>query len=224
MRTWQASLFIASLMLCSAVSLPAAEVEEGFTPIFDGKTLDGWVGATNGYKVEDGNIVCDPHTGGNLYTEKEYANFVLRFDFKLPAGANNGLAIRAPLKGNAAYVGFELQILDNSAEVYSKLAPYQYHGSLYGLAAAKRGFQKPVGEWNTQEVTVDGDQIKVVLNGETILDADLAEIRKNPTLDKQDHPGLDNETGHVGFLGHGAKVEFRNLRIKELPAKETAEK
>lgn len=219
MRTLLASLFVGSLLICSAAVVSAAETEEGFTPIFNGKTLDGWVGATKGYKVEDGCIVCDPHSGGNLYTEKEYDNFVLRFDFKLPAGANNGLGIRAPLEGNAAYVGYELQILDNSAEVYAKLAPYQYHGSLYGLAAAKRGFQKPVGEWNTQEVVADGDHIKVTLNGTVILDADLAEIRKNPTLDHQEHPGLNSKKGHIGFLGHGAKVEFRNLRIKELPAK-----
>ncbi|GAA4443086.1 DUF1080 domain-containing protein [Bremerella cremea] len=216
---------LASLVLGLMVALPAsltsaAETEEGFVSIFNGKNFEGWVGNTAGYKVEDGAIVCDPTAGGgNIYTEKEYPNFVLRFDFKLPEGANNGLGIRAPLEGNAAYAGFELQILDNKAKIYEKLAPYQYHGSLYGLAPAKRGFQKPIGEWNHQEVTVDGNQITVVLNGTTILDVDLDEIRSKPTLDGQKHPGLDRETGHIGFLGHGDKVEFKNLRIKELPAK-----
>lgn len=219
MRTMLAC-FVLGLFVSLPAFVTAAETEEGFVSMFNGKNMDGWVGNTKGYKVEDGKLVCDPHAGGgNIYTEKEYPNFVMRFEFKLPPGANNGLGIRAPLSGDAAYKGYELQILDNSSEHYAKLQPYQYHGSLYGLAAAKRGFQKPVGEWNEQEVTVDGDKVQVVLNGTKILDADLKEIRENPTADHREHPGLQNKTGHIGFLGHGAAVEFRNLRIKELPAK-----
>ncbi len=218
MRILLASLVLGLFVTGSAVSASAAETEDGFVSIFNGKNFDGWVGNTKGYKVEDNSIVCDPTAGGgNIYTEKEYANFVLRFEFKLPPGANNGLGIRAPLSGNAAYMGYELQILDNTAKKYEKLQPYQYHGSLYGLAAAKRGFQKPIGEWNEQEVTVDGDTVKVVLNGTEILNADLEEIRSKPTLDGQEHPGLKTTKGHIGFLGHGDKVEFRNLRIKTLP-------
>jgi len=218
MRTLLASLLLGLLIVGPAVSVSAAETEEGFVSIFNGKNFDGWVGNTKGYKVEDESIVCDPTAGGgNIYTEKEYANFVLRFEFKLPPGANNGLGIRAPLEGNAAYAGYELQILDNTAKKYEKLKDYQYHGSLYGLAAAKRGHQKPLGEWNQQEVTVDGDLVKVVLNGTEILNVNLEEIRNNPTLDGSDHPGLKRSTGHIGFLGHGDKVEFRNLRIKSLP-------
>lgn len=217
MRTLLASLLLGLVIVGPAVSVTAAEPEEGFVSIFNGKNLDGWVGSTDGYFVEDECMVCDPKGGGNIYTEKEYANFVLRFEFKLPAGANNGLGIRAPLSGNAAYNGYELQILDNTAKKYEKLKPYQYHGSLYGLAAAKRGHLKPIGEWNEQEVTVDGDTVKVVLNGTEILNADLEEIRNNPTLDGSDHPGLKRSTGHIGFLGHGARVEFRSLRLKSLP-------
>jgi len=218
MRTLLASLLLGLLVVGPTVSISAAETEEGFKSIFNGKNLDGWVGNTKGYKVEEGKIVCDPTGGsGNLYSEKEYTNFVLRFEFKLPPGGNNGLGIRAPLSGNSAYNGFELQILDNTAKKYEKLKPYQYHGSLYGLAAAKRGHLKPVGEWNEQEVTVDGDLIKVVLNGTEILNVDLEEIRNNPTLDGKKHPGLERSTGHIGFLGHGDVVEFRNLRLKPLP-------
>ncbi len=217
MRTLLASLLLGLMIVGPAVSVTAAEPEEGFVSIFNGKNLDGWVGSTNGYLVEDECMVCDPKGGGNIYTEKEYANFVLRFEFKLPPGANNGLGIRAPLSGNAAYNGYELQILDNTAKKYENLKPYQYHGSLYGLAAAKRGHLKPIGEWNEQEVTVDGDKVKVVLNGTEILNVDLEEIRNNPTLDGSEHPGLKRSTGHIGFLGHGAKVEFRNLRLKSLP-------
>ncbi|MBA2117816.1 3-keto-disaccharide hydrolase [Bremerella alba] len=218
MRTLLASLLLGLLIVGPTSSVFAAEPEDGFVPIFNGKNFDGWVGNTKGYKVEEESIVCDPTAGGgNIYTEKEYANFVLRFEFKLPPGANNGLGIRAPLSGNTAYNGYELQILDDTAKKYENLKKYQYHGSLYGLAAAKRGHLNPVGEWNEQEVTVDGDLVKVVLNGTEILKVDLEEIRSNPTLDGNDHPGLKRSTGHIGFLGHGDKVEFRKLRVKSLP-------
>ena len=217
-------LFIA--VLIGLICLPAlgaaapAEAEEGFVSLFDGKTLDGWVGSTTGYAVEDGAIVCltGKGGGGNLFTAKEYANFVLRFEFQLTSGANNGLGIRAPLKGNVAYAGMELQVLDNSAERWAKLKDYQYHASVYGVAPAKRGHLKPVGEWNTQEVICNGRRVKVVLNGTVIVDVDLDEVSAKGTLDHRPHPGLKRTTGHIGFLGHGSRVAFRNLRIKELPA------
>lgn len=201
-----------------AVAGEKSESEEGFTPIFDGKTLEGWVGSVKGYGVEDGNLVCLKEGGGNLYTEKEYQDFVLRFEFKLEENANNGLGIRAPLEGDAAFVGMELQILDNEGPAYKdQLAEYQYHGSVYGVVPAKRGFLKPVGEWNEQEVTLKGRDIKVVLNGETIVDANLDKALKDgKTIDGREHPGLKKETGHIGFLGHGSRIEFRNLRIKDL--------
>jgi len=205
--------------LClSALALIAstAVAEEGFVPLFDGKTLNGWQGSTNGYVVEDGVIVCKRDGGGNLYTEKEYSNFVFRFEFKLTPGANNGVGIRTPLKGDPAYVGMEIQILDDSADVYKNVQDWQRHGSVYGIIAAKRGFLKPVGEWNTEEIICDGRKIKVILNGETIIDGDLDEASTPKTLDGKDHPGLKNEKGHIAFCGHGAHVEFRNLRIKEL--------
>lgn len=193
------------------------EVAEGFVPLFNGKNLSGWVGDTIGYVAEEGMIVIYPKRGsGNLYTEKEYSDFVLRFEFKLTPGANNGLGIRAPLKGDAAYVGMELQILDNTALIYKELKPYQYHGSIYGVVPAKRGFQNPVGEWNFQEVIAKGTKITVNLNGVTIVDADIQKALEKGTIDGRDHPGLKRTTGHIGFLGHGSHVEFRNLRIKEL--------
>ena len=193
------------------------EVAEGFVPLFNGKDLTGWVGDTVGYVAEEGKIVIYPKRGsGNLYTEKEYSDFILRFEFKLTTGANNGLGIRAPLKGDAAYVGMELQILDNTALIYKDLKPYQYHGSIYGVVPAKRGFQNPVGEWNIQEVIVKGTKITVNLNGVTIVDADIQEAIEKGTVDGRDHPGLKRTSGNIGFLGHGSHVEFRNLRIKEL--------
>ena len=193
--------------------------EEGFVSLFNGKDLTGWIGAVNGYMAvpENGTITYKKGGGGNLYTEKEYSDFHLKFDFKLTPGANNGLGIRTPSKGDAAYQGMELQILDNSADMYKRLQPYQYHGSVYGVIPAKRGFQSPVGQWNSQEVIAKGDHIKVILNGETIVDGNIRDASKNgtSTMDKRNHPGLLNEKGHIGFLGHGSVVEFRNIRIKE---------
>ncbi|MCK4990989.1 MAG: DUF1080 domain-containing protein, partial [Bacteroidales bacterium] len=127
-----------------------------------------------------------------------------------------GLGIRTPLTGNAAYDGYELQILDNTAPVYANLEPYQYHGSVYGIIPAKRGALKPVGEWNSQEDMVKGDDIKITLNGTTIVEANIKDATKNGTADGKNHPGLKRNTGHIGFLGHGSLVWFRNIRIKEL--------
>jgi hypothetical protein len=194
--------------------------DEGFTSLFDGRTLSGWVGNKNSYLVKDGMIVIEPQggDGGNLYTEKEYGNFILRFEFQLTPGANNGLGIHAPLEGDAAYVGKELQILDNEAEKYATtLQPYQYHGSVYGVIAAKRGYLRPTGAWNQQEVRVQHPYITVVLNGEVILEGNYLEASKNGTLDKREHPGLQRSRGHIGFLGHGDVVRFQNIKIKELP-------
>jgi 3-keto-disaccharide hydrolase len=193
--------------------------EKDFVPIFNGKDLTGWTygnKAGEGYRVKDGVIYCTVADGGNLFTEKEYANFVLQFDFKLTAEANNGIAIRAPLQGNAAYLGMEIQVLDDTGKKYAKLRPEQYCGSIYDVVAAERGHLKPVGEWNSEEITADGRHIKVVLNGATIVDADLDNVKDPAKLAK--HPGLQNKSGHIGFLGHGAEVEFRNLKVKELPA------
>jgi hypothetical protein len=204
----------------SATEKPAHD-EKGFVSLFDGESLKGWTGSLKGYSVEEGKLVCLKQGGGNLYTEKEYADFVFRFEFKLEPGANNGVGLRAPLQGDAAYVGMECQILDDTAPQYKdKLRAYQYHGSIYGVAPAKRGHLKPVGEWNSQEITCNGRHVKVVLNGETIVDVDLEEVAKDgKTIDGNKHPGLGREKGHIGFLGHGARIEFRNLRIKEIEKK-----
>lgn len=192
--------------------------EGGFVRLFDGKTLAGWTGAKDAYGVENGAIVCKPGTSGNLLTEKEYGDFVFRFEFKLTEGANNGLGIRCPLRaqGNLHLDGIELQILDHRAAKYANIKPYQFHGSVYGIAPAKKEFLKPLGEWNQQEVTVRGRRVQISLNGAAIVDVDLDEATKNGTLDGAEHPGLKRVRGHLGFLGHGDRVEFRAIEIKEL--------
>ncbi|MEQ7799643.1 DUF1080 domain-containing protein [Pedobacter sp. ASV1-7] len=203
--------------------LSAQEKKEGYKVLFDGTNMHNWTGNTTDYVIENGNISIRPKpgkgSGGNLFTKEEYSDFIFRFEFQLTPGANNGLGIRAPLTGDAAYQGTELQILDNDAPIYSKLHVYQYHGSAYGIAAAKRGFLKPVGEWNYQEVIVKGPKIKVILNGTTILDTDITEAREKGTLDGKAHPGLKRDSGHIGFLGHGSPVQFKNIRIKDLSKK-----
>lgn len=209
-------------VLCLALVLllaPIASAEEaGFVSLFDGKTLNGWISEPGSYTVENGAIVCVTGSKGNLLSEKEYADFVIRFEFKLTAGANNGLGIRCPKKtaGNLHLDGIELQILDHKHEKYANLKPYQFHGSIYGVVPAKTEYLKPLGEWNQQEVSVVGRKVKIVLNGATIVDADLDEATKNGTLDGQQHPGLARTSGHIGFLGHGDRVDIRNVWLREV--------
>jgi hypothetical protein len=205
------------------LALPAYAVEKGFQALFNGKNLDGWVlfgGKGPGYVAKDGILICPADGGGNLLTEQDYSDFVFRFEFKLSDGGNNGVGIRAPLAGDIAYSGMEIQILDHDAPVYQgKLKPAQYHGSIYDVVPAKTGFLKETGEWNQEEITAIGRKIKVVLNGTTIVDADLDAITDPAVLKK--HPGLARTTGRIGFLGHGTKVDFRNIRIKPLTTSES---
>jgi hypothetical protein len=192
--------------------------EEGFQPLFNGQNLDGWIGATDNYEVVNESIRCKSGHGGNLLTQKEFENFIVRLEFKLPPGGNNGLAIRAPRDvDDPAYSAIELQVLDDSASQYADLHDYQYHGSAYGLAPAKRGYLRPAGEWNYQEVVVNGDRLEVHVNGFEILNVNLSEARQKP-LDGRPHPGAARTRGHFGFCGHNDPVSFRNIRIKRLPA------
>jgi hypothetical protein len=208
-------LMIRRIAAEEANEILASRANDGFENIFDGASLSGWAGATDDYEVTDGAIQCREKRGGNLYTEEVYDDFVVRLEFQLPPKGNNGLAIRYPGKGDPAYVAFcELQVLDDSHEVYAKLDPRQYHGSAYGLVAAHRGYLREVGQWNFQEVTVSGSQVKVELNGTIILDADLAKV--TDFMADRPHPGLTRREGHFGFAGHNDPVKFRNVHIRRL--------
>ncbi len=193
----------------------ASKHNDDFTSVFDGKTLEGWIGAVADYEVtEDGSIQCQKGRGGNLLTEKEYGDFSVRLRFRLPERGNNGLAIRAPKEGNPAYAAMtELQVLDNDHPAYAKLDERQYHGSAYGMAAAKRGYLRPVGEWNFQQVTVIGPTIRVELNGNVILDTDVSKI--DDYMAGSAHPGKTRTAGHFGFAGHNDPVEFKDISIRE---------
>lgn len=200
-------------MLSALVCASGCFAEEALEmrSLFNGKDLTGWKG--EGYAVEDGAIVCEPEGDNlNLMTEETFANYILEFDFKLTPGANNGLGIHYPGEGDGAYTGMEIQILDNTHPKYKELKEYQFHGGIYTLKAAKKGFLKPVGEWNQERVTVMGPEVKVELNGETIMEANLSELSAaNP-----EHEGVKRRAGHIGWMGHGDKVSFRNIEVAEV--------
>ena len=217
LRPLQTLAALAAALTFTALPVLAAEDETGFVSVFNGTDLTGWAGPIDQYEVKDGAIVCKPGKGGTIYTKDEYADYIVRLEIKLPPGGNNGLAIRYPGKGDTAYVGMcEIQVLDDSSPKYAKLDPRQYHGSAYGMVPAKLGFQKPVGEWNVEEVTVKGSTLKVILNGTVILDTDLSKIDPATYMAKSKHPGVTRTNGYFGFAGHNDPVQFRNIRIKKL--------
>lgn len=192
--------------------LSEEEKTEGYRLLFDGTSLDGWIDQANEYVLEDGCIVKKASGFGNLYSEDSYCNFILKFEFQLTPGANNGLGLRHIIVPKG-YLGMELQILDNDDPQYKDLKPYQYHGGLYNYAPAKRGYLKPVGEWNKQEVIAQGANIKIILNGTVILDTNIKKVTKDIPYDKV-QAGLRNTCGHIAFLGHDSVVKFRYIRVK----------
>ncbi|GAA5506030.1 DUF1080 domain-containing protein [Novipirellula caenicola] len=211
------NLFVREFSGDEANEILSRQDNDSFKSLFNGENLDGWQGAVDNYEVVDGAIRCKAGHGGLLLTDDQYSNFVARVEFRLPPGGNNGLAIRSPLTGDAAYQAMtELQVLDNEHPKYAKLDPRQYHGSVYGMIAAKRGYLRETGQWNFQEVTVNGSRIKVELNGNVILDADVADVTE--FMAGRPHPGKDRKTGYFGFAGHNDPVEFRSVSIRELPA------
>ena len=212
--------------------LTAEEKKQGFEMLFDGTNLDKWQGNLEGYIPVNGTIYITSSYGstGNLYTKKEYRNFVYRFEFCfLREGVNNGIGVRTPMGVDAAYDGMcEVQILDHDAPMYANLREYQVHGSVYGVIPAKRIVHKPLGEWSTEEIRVEGDRIKVTVNGQVIVDGNIRTACKghnvdpkgsneNPyTVDHRNHPGMFNRKGYISFCGHGEGLKIRNVRVLDL--------
>ncbi|MBL9144475.1 MAG: DUF1080 domain-containing protein [Verrucomicrobiaceae bacterium] len=199
----------------------ASRNADGFVELVNGKDLSNWQGAVDSYEVKDGAITCKPGKGGDLLTKDEYENFTIRTEFKLPKAGNNGIALRTPLGGHSASDGLELQVIDSdgynekmAAAGKKGLEPYQYHGSLYHCVGAKHGYLRPVGEWNFEEIEVQGQKIKVTLNGTKILDVDIDTFDRSQIA----HPpkGLDRKSGLIGFAGHSDPVEFRSFKVKKL--------
>jgi hypothetical protein len=199
----------------------ASHGKAGFKSIFNGKDFTGWLGAVDNFEVTGGAIRCKTGKGGIPYYNQDLTDFAARLEFKLPPGGNNGLAIRYPGTGDAAYAGMcELQVLDDNYEkVKAKIDLRQVHGSAYGMVAAQRGYQRPIGEWNFQEVSIIGSTIKVELNGFVILDTDLSTVDMATVMGKKPHPGKDRKNGFFGFAGHNDAAEFRNIDLKDLAAK-----
>lgn len=211
------NVFLRELTAAEANEILASHGDDGFAPIFNGRDFEGWTGPVSGYEVKEGAMSCQPGKGGTIFTRREYGDFAVRLEFKLPPGGNNGLAIRYPGQGDAAYAGMtELQVLDDDYEKVTgdQLDPRQVHGSVYGMIGAHRGYQHPVGEWNFQEVIVKGSRIKVELNGTVILDGDVATVTEY--MGNSPHPGKDRKRGHFGLAGHNDPVSFRSLQLKPI--------
>ncbi len=211
------NIFLREIKGEEANKILATKSQSGFKPVFNGTDFTGWDGPLDNYEVTDGTLRCKPQKGGTIFTKSEYGDFVARLEFKLPPGGNNGLAIRYPGQGGASQLGMcELQVLDDDYEKATgeKIDARQAHGSAYGMAAAVRGFQRPIGQWNFEEVTVKGSTLRVELNGFVILNTDLAKVTE--FMDQSPHPGKDRKSGHFGFAGHNDPVAFRQIWIKPL--------
>lgn len=210
MRRWWISTVALSLLVVTA----GADTPEGFKPLFNGKDLDGWKvhnGKIDSWSADKGLLFVKGGRGGWLMTEKEYGDFELRLEFKMPRGGNSGVALRSPMKGDPAYTGMEIQILDDPA--YKGLKEWQHTGSIYGVVPAKKVATKPVGEWNKYRIVCKGRHVTIELNGETIVNANLDDYKEKHA---RAHPGILREKGHIGLQEHGGRVEFRNIYIKEL--------
>ncbi len=211
------NLYIREIPTDEANKLLRGKDPEGFKPVFNGRDFTGWAGPLENAEVRDGAIVWRHGAGGTIYTKDEFSDFVARLEIKLPKGGNNGLAIRYPGHGDTAYEGMcEIQVLDDNYDknTSERIDPRQAHGSAYGMVAAARGYQRPLGEWNYEEVTIKGPTIKVEMNGYVILDTDLSKV--HDYMHGSKHPGKDRTSGHFGFAGHNDPVQFRNISIMPL--------
>src|SRR5262245_3904421 len=211
------NLFVREIGTDEANGILREKNTSGFRSVYNGQDFSGWAGAVDSYEVKDAAIVCRPQKGGTIYTDEQFGNFAARLEYRLPPGGNNGLANRYPGdpggKLDTAYNGMcEIHVLDDPHPMYAKLDPRQFNGSAYGMVAAERGYLRPTGEWNFQEVTVRGSTIVVELNGTRILDCDLSTI--TDYMGGRSHPGKDRKSGHFGFAGHNDPVAFRNILIK----------
>ncbi len=209
------NIFVREIPSSEANDILRKHGSTGFVDVFNGKDFAGWSGATANYEVKDGALVCRQGKGGNIFTNDQYGDFIARLEYRLPAGGNNGLAIRYPGKNDAAYGGMcEIQILDDDSAQYKTLDKRQFNGSAYGMAAAHRGYLRPTGEWNFMDVTVRGSTIQIELNGTRILDVDLSKI--TDYMGNKPHPGKDRKAGHFGFCGHSDPVAFRGVQIRRV--------
>ena len=217
---------VLAIAVCAAAARaedePKAAVKppEGFTALFDGTSLSGWkpTGKADVWAAEAGSIVCKGGGGGYLLTEKDYGNFEFRCEYKwAKAGGNSGVGIRTPEKGDPAYQGMEIQLIDDEGweSVHkSKLAGYQHTGSIYDVQAAKPAKNNKIGEWNAVKIVCEGRKVTVTQNDVELVNVNLDDYKAK--ADKN-HPGLKREKGRIGFQSYNVRVEFRNVTVAEKP-------
>lgn len=191
----------------------AADTPEGFTPLFNGKDLSGWkaTGKMEVWGAKKGVLFVAGGGGGWLLTEKEYGDYELRLEYKLPKVGNSGIALRTPFQGDPAYVGMEIQLIDDVN--WKGLQTWQQTGSIYNVVPAKTVKNKEIGEWNAMRIVAKGRHIRVENNGAVLADANLDDFVKEHA---ERHPGILREKGRIGFQSYNLRVEFRNINIKEL--------
>jgi hypothetical protein len=217
----RAVLMVSLSALCALPVPPAAaeDAPEGFEKLFNGKDLAGWKvnegGNLDKWGAADGILFTKGGGGGWLMTEKEYGDFELRLEFKVPKAGNSGVALRSAMKGQPSHdAGMEIQILDDpwylDEKNYKGLKPTQRTGSIYGVVPPSKDALKPAGEWNSYRIVAKGRRITVELNGTQIVDANLDDYKDKA----KDHPGLLHEKGHLGLQSHDGRVEFRNIYVK----------
>ncbi len=214
-RLWFSLLALATLLVCGpALALAEDQAPPGFHSLFNGKDLSGWKVNKGGnmavWGAADGILYVSGEGGGWLLTKKQYSDFEIRLEYKMTPHGNSGVALRSPTSGDPAYVGMEIQLLDD--RTYEGLQPYQYTGSVYGVVPPSKHVTRPAGEWNSIDITAKGPHIKVVVNGEKVVDADLTKYKSHAGQ----HPGILRTKGHLGLQSHTNRVEFRNIYVKEL--------
>jgi len=211
----------AALLLVAAPTLAGDNPPAGFESLFNGTDLTGWksTGDAKKWGAENGVIYCSGGGGGWLMTDKEYGDFELRLEYKMPLKGNSGVAIRSPLKGDPAYVGMEIQLIDDVN--WGKLEKWQHTGSIYNVVPAKTIKNKEIGEWNSMKITALGTHITVEQNGETLVDADLDNFIVEHS---KKHPGILRTDGHIGFQSYNLRVEYRNIHLKPLDRRFAAPK
>jgi len=201
-----------ALVICG-VSTSGAE--RGFTPLFNGKNLDGWQGMggpTSNWAVKDGMLSCTGQKGSQwIATKEEYADFDLRLEYKIPKNGNSGVFIRAPKKGAAWVAGMEIQVLDDFGDKWKNLKPAQFTGSIYAIQAPSKRVTKKAGAWQTMRIRCEGTNCDVWINGEHVVKGDLAKLAKTHT-----QPGLKRKSGFIGLQNHASPVHYRNIQIKVL--------
>ena len=205
------TLICAALAPWTAPPCVADEANGGFEPMFNGKDLTGWK-TTGNWIVEEGGIVTlKPRPGEKgwqrydayLTTERKYRDFILDLEFKFGKGGNSGVFLRVGDPKSQVNSGFEVQILDT----HGKANPGHHDcGGVIRTSAPSKNMAKPAGEWNRYVITVDGNLLQVVLNGEKIIDLQLdkSAIKDRPA------------EGYIGFQDEAKRVWYRNVRIKEL--------